>query len=151
MSYLRTLQADVQTGMQSVRSDLQSLSDRLQKVEALRESLKVRLLPLLHVQLRELQRTSYLLSPLPPVRGQTGSSKRRTTTPSSTRWISTSNLAMMPKASEFSLSRKRQSPSSARLCPRPYLVRSGGNCGSVLGSQTSPRQRLPSWTMSCVH
>ena len=33
MSYLRTLQADVQTGMQSVRSDLQSLSDRLQKVE----------------------------------------------------------------------------------------------------------------------
>ena len=33
MSYLRTLQADVQTGMQSVRSDLQSLSDHLQKVE----------------------------------------------------------------------------------------------------------------------
>ena len=33
MSYLRTLQADVQTGMQSVRSDLQSLSDRLEKVE----------------------------------------------------------------------------------------------------------------------
>ena len=33
MSYLRTLQADVQTGMQSVRSDLQSWFDRLQKVE----------------------------------------------------------------------------------------------------------------------
>ena len=33
MSYLRTLQADVQTGMQSVRSDLQSLSDCLQKVQ----------------------------------------------------------------------------------------------------------------------
>ena len=33
MSSLRTLQADVQTGLQSVRSDLQSLSDHLQKVE----------------------------------------------------------------------------------------------------------------------
>ena len=33
MSYLKTRPADVQTGMQSVRSDLQSLSDRLQKVE----------------------------------------------------------------------------------------------------------------------
>ena len=33
MSYLRTLQADVQTGMQSMRSDLQSMSYRLQKVE----------------------------------------------------------------------------------------------------------------------
>ena len=33
ISYLRTLQADVQTGMQSVRSDLQSLPDRLQKLE----------------------------------------------------------------------------------------------------------------------
>ena len=106
------------------------------------DSLKVRLLPLLHVQLSELQRTSYLLFPLPPVRGQTGSSKRRTTTPSSTQWISTSSLAMMPKVSEFFLSRKRQSPSSASLCPRPYPVRSGGNCGSALESQTSMRQRL---------
>ena len=33
MSYLRMPQADVQTGTQSMRSDLQSLSDRLQKVE----------------------------------------------------------------------------------------------------------------------
>ena len=145
MSYLRTLQAGVQTGMQSVRSDLQSLSDRLQKVE---------------------ERESQSQTPSPPPRpAQRASTDVLPSLPSSSRsWADRVEQEEDDDAFEHSIDLDVEPGDDAKgirifpleeatesflsqACPRPYPVRTGGNCGSVLGSQTSPRQRLPSWTM----
>ena len=145
MSYIITLQADVETGMQSVWSDLQNLSDRLQKVE---EGASQSQTP--SPSPRPTQRASTDVLPSLPSssRSWAGRVEQEEDDDAFEHWM---DLHVEPgddaKGIRFSLSRERQSPASARLCPRPYPVRSGGNCGSVLGSQTSPRQRLLSWTM----
>ena len=145
MSYLRTLQADVQMGMQSVQSDLQSLSDRLQKVE-------------------EGESQSQTPSPSPHP-AQRGSTDVLPSLPSSSRSC-TDRVEQEQDDDAFEHSMEldvdpgddtkgiRIFPlelGSNRVLPQPGFVlaptQSGqeATTGAFLGSQTSPWQRPLSW------